>query len=343
MLPSDPPQYSSASAPFVALPKDDAENDALWLPSKEWAWQDEWHIDQSVPDADGEGFTYSLSHHPTTAAAGFSSFEIGDCVRRRCWARTRERRTPMQQASTARRRVDSSDDDGADDSDDGGEVATTASAAAGSAEGVLGLLRSFSRRVPATPSNQVARVSEIQPSIEPPNATSSVDARPPGTQQPPASLSAAERRVLSPVEVLTPAERVEAIRRKLEPLTNPQGPEPTRAQERRITQLRKALAKAEDEALDADVPAYLRNRHPERTCELERELDSPFQTLQISSGQADTPVAVATLKMLARLVEAGATLPSRDQQLLSAIMTPREFVVRVYVLAGQKLAHRGEE
>ena len=46
-----------------------------------------------------------------------------------------------------------------------------------------------------------------------------------------------------------------------------------------------------------------------RRDQLEKELDSPFRTLAIMSGQQDAPVNVATLKMLTRLVGRGAKLP----------------------------------
>ena len=40
------------------------------------------------------------------------------------------------------------------------------------------------------------------------------------------------------------------------------------------------------------------------------------------------------------IVPSGAPLPRRELQLQQAILRPRDFVVRVYILAGQKLAHR---
>ena len=58
------------------------------------------------------------------------------------------------------------------------------------------------------------------------------------------------------------------------------------------------------------------------------------------SGQEDAQVHVATLKALMVIVPTGAPLPRRELQLQQAIMRPRDFVVRVYVLAGQKLVTR---
>ena len=88
------------------------------------------------------------------------------------------------------------------------------------------------------------------------------------------------------------------------------------------------------------MPVYLRKRHTERTTELERELESPFSKIAILSGQEGTQVQVATLKALLVAVPAGAPFPKRELQLHQAIMKPRDFVVRVYILAAQKLAHR---
>ena len=113
MLPSDPPQWSSQHAPFEELPRDDGI-DAFPLPSKEWEWTGEWQVERP-PDADADGYVYAVCHHGTSADP-FGACDLGDCVRRRCWARSRSRRPP-EDLSTGREERASSDAASTDESD----------------------------------------------------------------------------------------------------------------------------------------------------------------------------------------------------------------------------------
>ena len=181
-------------------------------------------------------------------------------------------------------------------------------------------------------------------------------------------LSEAERLELGPSEMVSAAERVLLLQKKIEEakrsiLTTPA----------RLKNLEALLRRAEELAKLEERPVYMRKRHEERLQELEaspilhrlltpsltfsrllapsqerlQELeaeltDDPFTTLDVMSGSEGANVKVCTLKLVACLNDGpvGQPLPKRSTDLLSAIMKPREFVVRVYVLEGRGLSQR---
>ena len=63
----------------------------------------------------------------------------------------------------------------------------------------------------------------------------------------------------------------------------------------------------------------------------------PFETFEVVAGVEGHSVRVATLKAVVALTAPGEDLPPKMQQLLDSMMTPRAFIVRVYVLRGLRL------
>ena len=75
-----------------------------------------------------------------------------------------------------------------------------------------------------------------------------------------------------------------------------------------------------------------------QTVEEELELslaDIPFEQFGLMAGQGSSRVQIGTLKALVRVGADGEKPPwtAADRQLLKNLKTPREFFVRVYVLA----------
>jgi hypothetical protein len=350
LLPADPPRWSSAEPPYVALPKDGP--DSFKLPSREWQWTDRWLVDASRADGaeskgpagewlvDGssesglnEGWSYALCCHEVCPHA-FGSYDTGDSVRRRCWVRTRVR------VESGRKPTRTSWADGEGGGAGEAEPAVVEEVVPSSAVPVA--LRSIRGT-----STKSAKALEMTPAAEEGGEDGGAGEEE-GAPVNSGELSEAERRELAPLDSMSAEERLDELKRQLKAhddavLIDDARLDVLRPKTRaRKAKLEAAIAKAEVELQEENVPAYLKGRSRERSGELEEELVSPFETVHVMAGTEGSQVHVCTLKALTRLTfgPPGTPLSGRDQELLGAIMKPRDFVVRVYVLKGRDLAQR---
>ena len=87
-----------------------------------------------------------------------------------------------------------------------------------------------------------------------------------------------------------------------------------------------------------DSPAYMNGR---AVLPAELELDDvPYERFAISSGQGDRVRRAATMHALLSITPLGRPLPAADRATVTKLTTPREYVVRVYVLRGVSLPQR---
>jgi len=92
-----------------------------------------------------------------------------------------------------------------------------------------------------------------------------------------------------------------------------------------------------DALLDNDVPEYMISRAT-RTTGLEDELgELPFDTFEVRAGTEGKEVTVASMKAVVRVAAKGEPLPPEDTALLEAMMKPKEYVVRAYILKARNL------
>ena len=111
----------------------------------------------------------------------------------------------------------------------------------------------------------------------------------------------------------------------------------------RIEAQLKSLQDELDAMLQLDVPEYMVGRQHVQS-ELEDGLgELPFDRFDIMAGTAGKQVKVATLKAIVRVSKVHEPLPHVDQELFDAMMRPKEFVVRAYVLQGKGLIPHGSD
>ena len=356
MLPSDPPHWSSADPPFVSLPRLPREQEAAGpfaLPTSEWRWTSEWHVDpQPIRDglADEEGWSYSL-YWGQDSSPHFSAYDLGDCVRRRRWVRTRERDRPREEeAPTPTGAV-------------AAPAASTASATSGDVR--IDIPHELTAAEDPAAASVMARVRRGTAALVSAALLLS-----------PTEEERAERGGLSTSGGLSIEERCDLIKKKLEQAKEQERTIPVAAVatlwnravgrvggrhlrhvtdklklKNRVKELQLQLEAAKQELHGESTPKYMLTpsgglretyKHP-----LEQDLTSPFGTFDVMSGEEGAQVKVCTLKALVRLsagssaapteASASASFADSEHSLLEAIMAPKEFVVRVYVLEAKGL------